>query len=238
MKLYVAASLILFASCSKLIVSNTCWKPKDTPPVAISGTDKKSNISWKLANDSSKLYLSFQVTEHDVQMSVIHDGFTLHFDTEGKKGKMFSVSFRNKRGHFPQIPHASASYTVGGQYTMLVWQKYYEDALTIDLEFEKSHFSCSYLLDTSNVLTCYAMLPFSAFDAKTIKEVYDLNICIDTKPAKTSSPDGTNERMENINGVDKPRDYESEADIDDYSPARASVKKIELWFKANLAQKP
>jgi len=122
-----------------------------------------------------------------------------------------------------------------------VWGKFEEEGLALDLEFEKSDFSCTYMLDTVGVLNCLAVIPFKTFDARSLRDINKVSVGIETKPTKALQKRDEQAAREVINGVEKPRDLPVEEDPDlesswDESMEKPSGRRVMVWFQVNIAR--
>lgn len=250
--------------CGKdIVLSNSGWKTNETFQKNPSGNDEKTGITWWLANDNQNLYIKFEVKNREMQMALMHDGFTLFFDTINHKNRNNSIVFSMKHEpmskpndiDFPQNGSLPPSPQMSGIYNQVVWQ-----SLIIDLEMEKSDFSAHFSVDSLHHFSCEAVVPLKAINAKGLRYIHNLSIGIQIasqsgknmaaqggqRPPQGGGMDGRSNGMRG--GVGQPgmgNGMQGPPPGDDSMPPKApsetkpSTTKLALvWFRTEFALKP
>jgi len=89
------ASFLLFSSCSKLPVyqsqKNVSNEKENFINPLHTSFDKKSNVSYGVANDTTHLYIQAIFRERENLMKIMRGGLNVYFDPEGKKKKKYQL---------------------------------------------------------------------------------------------------------------------------------------------------
>ena len=193
MKTRIILLIFLLTGCTvfgkKGIISVSTWKESDDFPKEISGSHEESGINWRLMNDSKNLYIKFETKKRYTQMALMNEGFKLYFDTVKQKNKKDILVYTNKSegikdfgkntqfwGGFPgqSMPSREHKENIVQKYNKAIWHD-----ISYDLEFEITDFSSHYVLDTNDLLTCYAVVPFKIICNRGLSGISDLSVCLE-----------------------------------------------------------
>ncbi len=91
----ILSSVIFFSSCAKLPVyqsqKNVSNEKENFINPLHTSFDKKSNISYGVANDTTHIYVQAIFRERENLMKIMRGGLTVYFDPDGKKKKKYEL---------------------------------------------------------------------------------------------------------------------------------------------------
>ncbi|MCK5208603.1 MAG: hypothetical protein KAQ79_11295 [Cyclobacteriaceae bacterium] len=92
MKNAVVFLLVLFVGCSSLQTIESVPEP-NIELGDRSHLDDKSKILYEVSNDEKNLHVMFRTTERASIIKILQTGFTVYFNTKGKKKKDISIQY-------------------------------------------------------------------------------------------------------------------------------------------------
>ncbi len=236
------------------IVSESAWKTSENFPEEMAGIYNKSDIKWWLMNDADNLYIKLETTNRDAQGALMMNGLTFYFDTVKQKSHTTSLIYTNRKEPRVQTNTRQEQRDINPSNAMFSpqrrenlsrnYNKAISNEMPYDLEMEMTDFSASFMLDTNNVLTCYAVIPLKLIHSGGLPRIHHLSIGIEIS-GKDSSDENAGDRQgpppSRISGSKGGGEYGSRngRPEGDEIPEQASEEKpstlITFWFLTNLA---
>ncbi|MFC0875238.1 hypothetical protein ACE01N_01520 [Saccharicrinis sp. FJH2] len=203
----------------KVIETHSKWTPDNSFPVKTDAFDKKSGISLAVSNDDKNIYLTFVTSDQKLQIALMKQGFKLYFDTVKQKNKACYLSYANEvptpmqRGKGMQQGNRNVmgqGLEMGNNATRPVQQqpgntmlppfrieiikgdysKAECNGIDYDLKFQKTVFSASFELDTSNVMICRAVIPLRIINTSELTAIPNLSIGLEITDNYKQGPGG------------------------------------------------
>lgn len=92
---FILAGIIFLASCAKLpVYESKSYSGKATtefPNSIADNFDKKANVNYGFANDSTHFYVQAVFQDRESFMNIMRGGLVVYFDPNGKKGKDYQL---------------------------------------------------------------------------------------------------------------------------------------------------
>lgn len=190
-RITLAAALIFAMQtgfAKEIVVSASSWKSGEAFPTAAAGFYEASDLKWWLMNDANNLYIKIETTDKDAQGALMMNGLKFYFDTVKQKSLSTCLAYSRPAGQpeamRPMAPPTGADTSnalfvphrrenISRTFTKAVWKE-----MPYDLELEVTDFSASFTLDTSDVLTCNAVIPLKLICGGGLRRIHNLSIGI------------------------------------------------------------
>lgn len=190
---YIIISLLLF--CSLFTVSATTIIPnkeKDTTIIS------NNNITYKVAQDDTNLYINISTSDTKAIMSILHFGVTVFFDIKGKKKQTVYVKYPlepikpnmkkgvNLNDDFPTLEDEnriklSIINTIENELPQEAEYRYFDAKDTFHILLNTQDISLSYNYNIANGLLEYNLkIPKNKINADSKKDLSKLMIGVKT----------------------------------------------------------
>lgn len=188
--LFILFLVTVIESCSKLPIAKSYWeKSNNISALVYSGYQKKTNIRWTIGNNKKFLYLDIETANRSVTRTIMMRGFTIYFDTTGKKKESvyfkypyrggFNETFMNfNRRNFNQRQRSNRSQQRKFKSPTRAYWKNGKSGMVINTAREHSDFKYSMKLDTLGYLTYKVDIPLNEIESHGYQNVKELSVGI------------------------------------------------------------
>jgi hypothetical protein len=198
-KFIIVYSLILIelVGCTKVPVVKSFPVLEMDDSSKISGIDPKTKIVWKLSNNKSNLYFKFETSERSIQQIIMREGFTLFFDTTGRKKENLSFEIKNSYNKFKMpLPQPMKDRNDNKPEKKKIINESFselcitdnESAEVINLILEKTSFSATYKIDSFNTMICKVVIPILSIHPHGLTSINKLSMGLKIQPKMNGGP--------------------------------------------------